>query len=702
MPRSAHARPANTTCRAPARPPPTAAVKFEPVFPNVQLSRVVALAQPPGDRSRWFGAVREGTIVSFPVADPPAQPNVVVDFAAAAGTPVITSLPNAYGEGGLLGMAFHPRFATNGRLYVTFTTQGPSGPASEVGYLTTKDGGASFPSYTQDPSLRAGEVRALRRRDRVRKRRLPLPRLRRRRRRLTRPEEGPLLREGSSGWTVDDVATGQTYAIPDGNPFKNGGGEPATFAWGLRNPFRLSVDSATGDVWVGNVGQDSWEEVDRVALGSNQGWPCREGKHDTNTNAFLCPSKEGLVDPIWEHQHGPASPTWRAVTGGIVYRGTAMPGFQGTYVYADYMLKEIWALTIDAAGTPNSVIINDGGPHIAFTDFAEDADGEIYVSSLEAPQIYKLVPATPGAASSLPDGIEDRVRRSLRSDEARARSHSVRRELAALERRRRQGAHVRGAGRKDDHRVGADGDFDLPVGSVVMKSFAIAGRRMETRLFVHHDDGDWAGYAYEWTDDQTDALPPPVREDEGHRRSDLDVSEPERLHDVPLGRGRPHARPRDRAAQPRHHVRGTNRSRISSRRSITSGCSRLRSAHRRPPSWPTRRLRPTGRSTPAPAPTSTRTAAIAIVRTAARAGPRWTSDSRRLSSTPRRAPSPRWSTTSASLGREIIAPGKPETSILSQRVHATSSRRMPPLATRRVDAVGTALLDDWIRGLACP
>lgn len=124
-------RPANTTCLAPARPPPPGSVKLERAYGNVQVQRPMVMAQPPGDRTRWFVAQRDGVFVSFPSVSPPAQPARVANVAQLSDKPILQDF-----EGGFLGFAFHPKFADNGRIYVSFTTTGSAGGyASEVGYM---------------------------------------------------------------------------------------------------------------------------------------------------------------------------------------------------------------------------------------------------------------------------------------------------------------------------------------------------------------------------------------------------------------------------------------------------------------------------------------------------------------------------------------------------------------------------------------
>ena len=326
-------RPSNTTCKAPARPSTTTPVAFQRVFQNVNLSYPMAMQQMPGDPSRWFVALRGSnsgsSIVSFTTANPQNTPKTVATIGQMGGV--------NNGEGGLLGIAFHPKCTPqNCRLYISWTPAGgASGIRSEVGYLTSTDNGETFGNYTtvlgpfQQPYTNHNGGG------------------------LAFGKDGYLyisFGDGGAGYDpqangqkkttffskilridVDNVPAGEKYGIPDGNPFKNGGGEPATFAWGFRNPFRISIDRETGEVWTADVGQDKYEEVDRVELGGNYGWPCREGLHDnTQANTTQCPSRVGLIDPIVEHEHIPENS--RSITGGVVYRGKAIPGLVGAYV----------------------------------------------------------------------------------------------------------------------------------------------------------------------------------------------------------------------------------------------------------------------------------------------------------------------------------------------------------------------------------
>ncbi|HVH46504.1 MAG TPA: PQQ-dependent sugar dehydrogenase [Labilithrix sp.] len=692
-------RPANTTCKAPARPPAGAGVKLEPAFTSVTFNRPMAMVQPPGDGSRWFVAQRNGIIVSFPSANPPANPPVVADVAALAGKPIREEL-----EGGFLNFVFHPQFATNGRAYVSFVTNGVTETyASEIGYLTSTDNGASFTSYTKifgfdrpRPEHNGGG--------------------------LAFGKDNALyigFGDGANDLNAQNkdvffgkilriVPEGTSYTIPADNPFKAGGGKPEIFAWGFRNPFRLSIDRATGELWEGDVGHATWEEINRVERGANHGWPCREGKHDHLINdPAACPVKTGLVDPVVEHQH--PTPNSRSITGGVVYRGSRMPWFQGTYVYADFIQLEAWALSFDpGSGEPKTVRINETGPSAGFSTFTEDAAGEIYALALFQDAVFKLVPADEpdGGApvASFPEllsktGCVDPadptkpapglvpygVNAALWSDGA-----DKERFLAV----------------PDGQTITAkpDGDLDLPVGSVLVKTFSFGGKRVETRLFVRHEDGDWGGYSYEWDDAQKDAT--------------LLYSGKTKT----LASGAPSWSFPSRSDCMRCHTVGAGRSlglelgqldgdfvypstnRVANQLSTLEHIGMFAPGTKGPPDVV---------EYPAPfgdAPLEARARAYLHANCSGCHRPQ--------GGAARSALDLRFATTITDtkacgttpeiddLGipnAKIIAPGSPPASVLSHRMHATDGKRMPPLGRQLADDKATALIDEWIQKMTgCP
>lgn len=174
---------------------------------------------------------------------------------------------------------------------------------------------------------------------------------------------------------------GRLYAIPSDNPFANGGGAPEIYAYGLRNPWRFSFDSQTGELWTADVGQNKWEEIDLIRKGGNYGWNIREGK------ACYKPAKgcaaEGLIDPVYVYGHDLGV----SVTGGYVYRGGSIPEWAGLYVYADYATGTVWGLRRQEGGGIENRTLLESGKQI--TSFGTDEAGEIYVVS-QGGGIFKI------------------------------------------------------------------------------------------------------------------------------------------------------------------------------------------------------------------------------------------------------------------------------------------------------------------------
>ena len=167
--------------------------------------------------------------------------------------------------------------------------------------------------------------------------------------------------------------------MPPDNPFVDvAGAAPEKYAYGLRNPWRFSFDPATGDLWAGDVGQDKWEEIDRIVAGGNYGWSIMEGFECYRTPDC---DQTGLILPRAAYGHDVGC----SVTGGYVYRGAAMPELQGWYVYGDYCSGRIWAL--DTASDSDPVLLAEPGHPI--TSFGVLPDGEIVAVSFDK-AIYRL------------------------------------------------------------------------------------------------------------------------------------------------------------------------------------------------------------------------------------------------------------------------------------------------------------------------
>ena len=165
-----------------------------------------------------------------------------------------------------------------------------------------------------------------------------------------------------------DVNSGTPYSIPSDNPFGN-----EVWAYGLRNPWRISFDRVTGDLWIGDVGQGEWEEIDYLPAGSqggaNFGWSIMEGNHGYDGDA-----QPGLLLPVAEYSHSEGG---CSVTGGYVYRGS-MPEWQGIYLYGDYCSGIVWGLIQSVDGWQSQVMFETG---VTITSFGQDESGEIYLAS---------------------------------------------------------------------------------------------------------------------------------------------------------------------------------------------------------------------------------------------------------------------------------------------------------------------------------
>ena len=289
-------------------------------------------------------------------------------------------------EQGLLGLAFHPDYTKNGYFFVNYTDR--SGDTVIARYRVSAD-----PSLA-DPST---EVRLLE---------VQQPYGNHNGGDLAFGPDGYLyisLGDGGSGGdprnfgqSVDtllgkllriDVSEVDGYSIPAGNPFVNGGGRPEIWAYGLRNPWRISFDQLTGDLYIADVGQNSWEEVNFQPAGSpggeNYGWNTMEGFHCFQSSAC---DQSGLTLPVIEyalHVQGDC-----AVTGGYVYRGHSLPAWQGIYVYGDYCSGRVWGLFQNPTGVWENGLLFETGARI--TSFGQDEDGEIYLVNHRG-SVYQLV-----------------------------------------------------------------------------------------------------------------------------------------------------------------------------------------------------------------------------------------------------------------------------------------------------------------------
>jgi glucose/arabinose dehydrogenase len=355
-----------------------------------QAPRPIVLTGASDGSNRLFVATEYGTVHVFKNAAEPGELKTFLDVRDR----VLKFNPNE-NEQGFLGLAFHPKYKENGQFFVFYSAKASSAhprssiisrfrvsaddpdkadPTSEEvllridrpfwnhdggtlafgpdGYLyiVTGDGGLA-----NDPQMNGQNLHAM---------------------------LGKVLRID-----VDHKDPGLHYAVPKDNPFVNMPmlATPEIWAYGLRNIWRLSFDRQTGTCWGGDVGQDTWEEIDIIRRGGNYGWNHREGMHPFGPGG-LGPTKE-MIEPIWEYNHS----VGKCVIGGFVYRGKSVPELEGAYLYADYVTGQLWALWYDAATekvTANRTIRKSGTPVLSY---GEDDNGEVYF--LTERDIFKFAPA---------------------------------------------------------------------------------------------------------------------------------------------------------------------------------------------------------------------------------------------------------------------------------------------------------------------
>lgn len=288
----------------------------------------------------------------------------------------VTGLITNGGERGLLGLAFHPNYANNGYFYINYTNT--SGHTAIMRYTVSSnpnlaDANSAFPIMTinqpfsnhngghiafgPDGYLYIGMGDGGSAGDPGQRAQNPLERL------------GKMLRI--------DVEGGSPFAIPPTNPyFGQTDTLPEIWAIGLRNPWKWSFDSETGDMWIGDVGQGSWEEIDLEPSpsegGYNWGWDCYEGNHDFGTAG--CPDASFFDAPVKVYSHGIG---FCSITGGMVYRGQRFPALDGIYFFSDYCDGDIMTLAPNGSGGWNEANLYAAGAGIVA--FGEDMDGELYV-----------------------------------------------------------------------------------------------------------------------------------------------------------------------------------------------------------------------------------------------------------------------------------------------------------------------------------
>ncbi|MEX2245436.1 MAG: PQQ-dependent sugar dehydrogenase [Dehalococcoidia bacterium] len=350
--------------------PPGEVVEFgyttEQVLPEVRFDRMLAMVPIPGDGSHVAIVTQDGFIYRADLADDGSEPQLYLDVSSLI-------IPNPGDEEGLLGLGFAPDFEATRELYIYYSAGGPrrtvlaryrapgdaADPASAQVLLEVEqpypnhNGGAL--SFGPDGYLYVGLG-----------------------------DGGAGANGQSTGVLLGKILrldiSGEGYTSPPDNPFAAGGGRAEIWAYGLRNPWRISFDSATGVLWAGDVGQGEWEEIDRIERGGNYGWNILEGPDCYN--ASDC-DLSGKIEPRAAYTHDDGC----SVTGGYVYRGAAIPELGGWYVYADYCFGRVWAFDAASPGG-EAVTLMDSGKTIS--SFGQDPAGELYLVTFDQ-AIYRIV-----------------------------------------------------------------------------------------------------------------------------------------------------------------------------------------------------------------------------------------------------------------------------------------------------------------------
>ncbi len=678
-------RPANNTCVAPQRPPQTAAVSLQ--LANKPNFTPPVFVQSPSDVTTWYAVNKQGYINRYQRSGTSfGWRGVFADLQDRVTSKVSGVVGN---EMGLLGLAFHPNFANNGFVFLYYSATGTQGTPveSRLSRVISRDGGLTADMTSEEVLIRTprtteyhwggtlgfgpdgmlyagfGEGNY--------------------------PDSSPMLNNLFGKMIRIDVNSSPGYKIPADNPHVGKpGARGEIYASGFRNPWKWSFDPS-GNLWAGDVGYNSWEEINRVVKGGDYGWPTREGAACA-FGSTSC-SSVGHIDPVFAYPHSVGA-GGAAIIGGYVYSGTAIPSLTGTYVYADGLGK-IFALRYDTAGNPQPELLIEASPWI-FT-FAQDEKGELYVST--AGSLYLMAPATPPQASTFPQKLSETGCMNASNPSlpgAALIPYDVNSPLwsdgAAKERwfALPNGSTIA---------RGLDGDFDLPIGSVVVKSFRVKGQLVETRLMVRHDDGDWAGYSYEWNDAQTEAFLLPggkVKTVQGQQWTIPSRNQCLACHTEAAGRTLGLE-----TAQLNRDLLYPSTQRTANQLATLDAIGVFSTPLGVAPSMLDKLTVPSDTSQP--------------LDKRARAYLHANCSMCHRPNGPGQGPEDfRYSLPGLSIGAinviptqsdfgiagaRLILPGQPEKSIVSHRIGTLELGRMPPLATAMVDASGLALVNQWIR-----
>ena len=528
-----------TTSRVEGSPEPPHPYKVERAFPSLTFQNPLLLTMPPVPKdspipgaNRFFVGEQGGKIFSFPNEQSCAKKDLFLDVA----TELSWDKETIAGLDAVYGLAFHPKYADNRYCYICYVVRGkkpgqvPEGtrvsrfrvtdanpprcdPKSEKILITWRGGGHNGGDlhFGNDGYLYIS----------------------------TGDATDPIPPDGlNTGQDISDLLSSilridvdkedttatpkRNYAIPPDNPFlKTPKARPEVWAYGFRNPWRMSFDRPTGDLWVGDVGWELWEMIYRVKSGGNYGWSVMEGPQPVRPESTRGPTP--ISPPAIALEHTEAA----SITGGVVYRGKKLKDLYGTYIFGDWVTRKLWGTKFDGEKKVSHQEIAQGNQRVIA--FGVDQDQELYfLHHEEVGTLHQLVPneAVKTHRANFPvklseTGIFDLAGSSLRDqipspgvypfaiNAQRWADHAVAERFAGFP--GTSSAKVYD-GFVPIPEVFFSGQVFLPKNGVLVKTLSmdmVAGdsssrRRIETQL-LHFDGKNWNAYTYAWNEAQTDA-----------------------------------------------------------------------------------------------------------------------------------------------------------------------------------------------------
>jgi putative heme-binding domain-containing protein len=498
---------------SPDPPPPFKVVR---AFPNLKFEKPLLLAHCPGS-DRLFLGEQAGVLYSF-ANKPDAKAELFCDLRKELTT--ISLHPQARGVEAVYGLAFHPDFQRNRQCFVCYTLQGtgrgpnlPDGtrvsrfivasddppridPSSEEIVLTFLQGGHNGGDLHFGPDrmlyISTGDAASPN---------PPDP--------LNTGQDISDLLSSILRIDVDHKDAGKNYAIPKDNPFVTmPGARPEVWAYGFRNPWRMSFDRLTGELFVGDVGWELWEMVHRVEKAGNYGWAAMEGPQPIKSEQI---GPTPILPPLVALPHTLGA----SVTGGFVYRGNKFPELRGAYVFGDWETRRLWAARFEGDRTIEMPEI--AKPSVRIVAFGEDSEGELYFldhdggtlhtiernvsggqnadfpTKLSATGLYSPGPSHQPAAGVTPFTIN-----SPQWQDGATAEHWVALPGDSSATLHAQAKPIPGMVNWHNFRL------HFPENAVLARTISLGGQRLETQL-LHFDGQDWQPYTYAWRDDQSDA-----------------------------------------------------------------------------------------------------------------------------------------------------------------------------------------------------